>query len=460
MSEITSTSTPPPTTTPSTSTTTPSTNEKGEEPIPGLVKSESLLETFDAQLEIEQTNPNSPLYSIKSFEELGLKPEILKGVYAMGYNKPSKIQENSLPIIIQSSENLIAQSQSGTGKTAAFTLGMLNCVDETIQEPQTICICPSQELAVQIFEVVKKLGQFTTIKPILVIKEVDLPRTITNQIIIGTPGRLIDCIGRRQIGLRKMKMLVLDEADHMIGVRGMTEQSERIKDLLPKGIKILLFSATFSSSVDNYTKQYVPEPRVSIRLKREQLSVDKILQFYIDCESPSNKPHILSDIYAYISVGQSIVFVHTIETAKSLANKMREDGHSVSLLFGQGNTTEQRFAELNNFKLGKTKVLITTNVLARGIDILQVSLVINYDMPLDENERPDPVLYLHRVGRVGRFGRSGVAISLVANEHDKKKLMNIAEHLQRPVKELKKDEIEQVDEILRGLKDLTPLQSK
>jgi len=435
------------------------TQETVDEPIPGLVKSDGLINDFDSQLEVMQSDPNSPLYSVKSFDELGLKPELLKGVYAMGYNKPSKIQETALPVIINSKDNLIAQSQSGTGKTAAFTLGMLNSVDSSINAPQAICFSPTKELALQIFEVISNIGKFSTIKPLLYIPEVDIPSQVNNQILIGTPGKLFDAITKRRIITKHIKMIVLDEADYIVATRGMQQQIASLKQFLPPTAKVCLFSATFSLGVDQLISQMVPDPKVSLRIKRLDLSVDKIHQYYIDCDSEQNKSIILSDIYGYISVGQSIVFTHTIETAKKLASMMREDGHSISLLYGRDLSTEERFKQIRDFKEGKTKVLITTNVLARGIDILQVSLVINYDIPLDENNRPDPVSYLHRVGRVGRFGRSGVAISFVHDESSKNKLKAISEHLGREIKELKSSEIESLDGILKGLKDLTPLKN-
>eukprot|EP01133_Synstelium_polycarpum_P018945 gene18945-22671_t len=252
-------------------------------------------------------------------------------------------------------------------------------------------------------------------------------------------------------------MLVLDEADQMVDERGMMDQSIKIKQLLPQSTQILLFSATFSMGVEKTTDIFVPHPRVSIRLKREQLSVDKIRQFSIKCESDANKALILSDLYSYISIGQSIVFVQRIQSAQDLAKKMREDGHSVSLLYGRDMSSDQRNAEISAFRAGQTKVLITTNVLARGIDILQVSLVVNFDVPVDQDNHPDPVLYLHRVGRVGRFGRSGIAISFLSNDSDERKLNAISKHLGKEIQELKREDIETLDEILKGLKDLTPL---
>ncbi|EAL66538.1 DEAD-box RNA helicase [Dictyostelium discoideum AX4] len=440
-----------------TNSTTESTNNQVDEEYERPGRSEGLDE-FGIQLDIQQSDPNSPLYSVKTFEELGLKPELLKGVYAMGYNKPSKIQEAALPIIIQSPNNLIAQSQSGTGKTAAFTLGMLNCVDPSINAPQAICISPTKELALQTFEVISKIGQFSNIKPLLYISEIEVPKNVTNQVIIGTPGKILENVIKKQLSVKFLKMVVLDEADFIVKMKNVPNQIAMINRLLPSNVKVCLFSATFSMGVEELIKKIVQDPYTSIRLKRQELSVEKIHQYFIDCGSEDNKALILSDIYGFISVGQSIVFVHTIATAKSVHQKMVDEGHSVSLLYGKDLTTEERFKQIKDFKDGKSKVLITTNVLARGIDIPQVSLVINYDVPLDEMGKPDPVHYLHRIGRVGRFGRSGVALSFVYDQQSTNKLMNISTHLGVPLKELKSSEIESLDGILKGIRNqLTPL---
>ncbi|EFA84669.1 DEAD/DEAH box helicase domain-containing protein [Heterostelium album PN500] len=441
--------------------------DEGEEPISGLIKSDQ-LDDYNTRLVVMQSDPNSPLYSAKTFEDLKLKPEILKGVYGIGFNKPSKIQEAALPYIIDLKQNLIAQSQSGTGKTAAFSLGMLNTVDPSIPLPQAICVCPTQELAIQIHGVVCTLGKFSSIKPLLynnnnnnnsnnnIMYVYTLVKKIENQVIVGTPGKLLDLMSKRILPTQKVAMMVLDEADQMIDKRGMNDQSMKIKMFLPKSVQVLLFSATFSLGVEQYIKEFVPQPNISIRLKKEELSVDKIKQFYIDCNTPENKPLVLSDIYSYISIGQSIVFVHTKKTASQLATKMRAEGFSVSSITGD-DSADLRMEQIKLFREGKTKLLIATNILARGIDVLQVSLVINYDVPLDVEGRPDPVTYLHRIGRVGRFGRSGVAINFVKDQHDLNKILNISKHLNREIKELKRSDIESLDAILRGLKDLTPL---
>ncbi|KYQ96745.1 DEAD-box RNA helicase [Tieghemostelium lacteum] len=415
------------------------------------------LEDLETELVVQSSDLKSqPIYSQGTFEELNLKPELLKGVYAMGFNKPSRIQANALPVIINTKNNLVAQSQSGTGKTGAFTLGMLNCVDPKLNETQVICLSPTHELSTQIYTFVCKIGQFTNIQPLLVIPDAIIPQTIKSQIIIGTPGKVGDFLQTKKINSKHVKMFVLDEADFLVGQRGMKDQVLKIQSYLPKNVRVLLFSATFSVGVDEVINRMVKEPNVRITLKRSELSIDKILQYYINCDTSDNKSIILSELFGYISVGQAIVFVQTRATCSSLTKLMMEEGFPVSQLHGDM-TTDERDQSIKRFKEGKTKILISTNVTSRGIDILQVSLVINYDMPIDENGKPDPVLYLHRIGRVGRFGRSGVAITLVHDETSLKQITRISEHLSRPVNELQIDKLKSLSDILKNLKDLTPL---
>jgi ATP-dependent RNA helicase DDX19/DBP5 len=397
--------------------------------VPGLAP-----EDEEDKLSVLQSDPTSPLYSVRSFEELNLKPELLKGVFAMNFSKPSKIQEAALPVILNDPpQNLIAQAQSGTGKTAAFTLGMLSRIDSTRKVPQALCICPTRELARQLFDVIGKLGKFTDIVPFLAVRDVASVRGILpNQIVVGTPGKITDLIKKRSIDLRNIKVFVLDEADEMLEQQGLGDQTLRIQKQLPRGCQILLFSATYAEKVAEFAKKVVPRPFVSITLERKQLSLEKIAQFYIDCGSEERKFDILSELYCYLSVGQSIIFVHRRETARNLAKRMNEDGHTVSLLEGSMDP-QLRDQIIDEFRQGRTKVLIATNVIARGIDILQVSMVINYDLPLDRMNKPDFSTYLHRIGRSGRFGRSGIAVNLVCDERSRRDLKAIEDYFGKEI---------------------------
>jgi len=409
------------------------------------------------RLIVEQDDPKSPIHSTKSFEELNLKPELLQGIYSMGFNKPSKIQESALPILLAQTnppKNMIAQAQSGTGKTAAFVLNMLTRVDSKVQFPQALCIAPTRELARQIMDNVQKMGKFTDIKSQLVVKDENFPPKITAQIVVGTPGKMLDLINHKQMDLSKVKVFVLDEADVMIDKSALGDQSIKVKRSLPKDCQICLFSATFKPEVRKFAERVVPQPCTNIFLKRKQLTLDGIQQLHIECNTESNKFNVLSDIYGYLTVGQSIIFVHSRRTAQELTDKMTKAGHTVSLLHGGADMSSgERDRVIDDFRDARTKVLITTNVLARGIDILQVMLVINYDLPLDGENKPDFETYLHRIGRSGRFGRKGIAINFVHDETSRRNLKTFIEFFQRPIESFPADKIEQLQPMLEKLQE-------
>ncbi|KAL1116602.1 hypothetical protein AAG570_005074, partial [Ranatra chinensis] len=368
-------------------------------------------------IEIQRQDPYSPLHSVKSFEALPLKPQLLKGVYEMGFNAPSKIQETALPILLaEPPQNMIAQSQSGTGKTAAFVLAMLSRVNPANMYPQVLCLSPTYELAIQTGEVAAKMGQFCDdIRFRYAVRGEDLPRgtRLTEHIVIGTPGKVMDWgVKFKFFDLNKIMVFVLDEADVMIATQGHQDQSFRIRRELSEQCQIMFFSATYDDEVMEFAKGIVPNP-VLIRLRREEESLDNIKQFYVVCHSHEAKYNAIANIYGGITIGQAMIFCQTRRTASWLAEKMTRDGHAVALLSGEL-SVEQRISILDRFREGKEKVLITTNVLSRGIDIEQVTIVVNFDMPVDMNRRADCETYLHRIGRTGRFGKTGYAINLVS----------------------------------------------
>ncbi|KAL6940820.1 RNA helicase required for poly(A+) mRNA export [Hanseniaspora vineae] len=384
-----------------------------------LVKSEYEVKVNLADI---QADPNSPLYSVKSFEELGLKPELLKGLYAMKYTKPSKIQEHALPLLLKDPpKNMIAQSQSGTGKTAAFCLTMLSRVDETlVGVPQCICLAPARELARQTLEVLQEMGKYTNISSKLVVPEsYEKNKKIDAQIIVGTPGTVLDLVRRKLIDVSRVRVFVLDEADNMLDAQGLGDQCLRLKKFLPAAkCQLVLFSATFDDRVKQYAKKVVPNAN-TLELQRNEVNVSAIKQLYMDCQNEEQKFEYLTELYGLLTIGSSIIFVAKKETANELYFRLQKEGHKVSILHGDLKV-EDRDRLIDDFRSGKSKVLITTNVLARGIDIPTVSMVVNYDLPTlpkSNGSQADPATYIHRIGRTGRFGRTGVAISFV---HDKK----------------------------------------
>lgn len=335
----------------------------------------------------------------------------------MKFNKPSKIQEKALPLLIKNPpQNMIGQSQSGTGKTAAFVLTMLTRIDPNDPTPQALCLSPARELARQTMDVVKEMSKYTKITTGLVIPEsTEKGEEITGQVIVGTPGRVMDLIRRRVFNVKNIKILVLDEADNMMGKQGLGDQCQRIKRTMPRDAQLVLFSATFSDEVYSYALRFATNAN-EIRLKHEELNVKEIKQLYMDVENVEQKTTILIELYSLLTIGSSIIFVATRDTANVLYKRMSNSGHKVSVLHGDL-TAGERDRLIDEFREGKSKVLITTNVLSRGIDVPAVNMVVNFDLPtIPPRGEPDYATYLHRIGRTGRFGRMGVAISFVQDE--------------------------------------------
>lgn len=408
-----------------------------------------LVETTK-DIEIQRKDPNSPLFSVKTFDALHLKPALLKGVYAMGFNAPSRIQETALPTLLADPpQNMIAQSQSGTGKTAAFVLAMLSRVDPTKNYPQVLCLSPTYELAIQTGEVAAKMSRFCPeikIKYAVRGEEISRGSSIEEHIIIGTPGKVMDWGQKfKFFDLSKISVFVLDEADVMIATQGHQDQCIRIHKSLPRTCQMMFFSATYEPEVMNFAEIIVSNPLI-IRLLREEESLDNIKQYYIKCRNVDEKYTAITNIYGVITIGQAIIFCHTKRTASWLAEKMTKDGHAVAILSGDL-TVEQRISVLDRFRAGLEKVLITTNVLARGIDVEQVTIVVNFDLPMDQKRQADCETYLHRIGRTGRFGKSGIAINLIDSEHAMQLCKDIERHFGKKIHYLDAEDADEIEKI-------------
>ncbi|KAI9332895.1 P-loop containing nucleoside triphosphate hydrolase protein [Zopfochytrium polystomum] len=438
------------------SLTTGSEEAEGDEPAPAKKHSNLVESSSENVVEVKlagspgEADPTNPLYTgISTFEALGLHPDLLKGLYAMGFTRPSKIQEKALPLLLATPpRNMVGQSQSGTGKTAAFALTILSRVDPTSPTTQAICLAPARELARQIMDVIREMGKYTSVTSAFAIKDsVERGSAINAHIVVGTPGTVTDLIKRRQLDPRNVKIFVLDEADNMLDQQGLGDQSIRVKTFMPRTCQIILFSATFTEVIRQFATRFAPNANM-ISLKREELSVDGIRQLYMDCKNEQHKTEVLMAIYGLLVVGQSIIFVRRKDKAEQLTREMNREGHAVILLHG-GLDSVERDRAMDDFRSGKCKVLITTNVLARGIDILQVNLVINFDMPLDAAGRPDPETYLHRIGRTGRFGRTGVSINFVHDQRSYEEMKAIETHFGREIKRVPTDDWEQIHQYLK-----------
>lgn len=413
-----------------------------------------------ARIEVMQADPSTPYHSATSFEELGLNDDVMKGVYAMKFAKPSKIQATSLPMILPVDgeyKNLIAQAHNGSGKTACFVLAMLSRIDYSKNVPQALCIVPTRELARQIESIVLLMGKFTPVKVRLAVKATDSERrnsrpdnsSVTQHIVLGTPGKIIELMKRRVMLATDVKIFVLDEADEMVDSQSMGDQTIRIKRSLPDSVQVLLFSATYKDQVRALAEAVAPEAN-HISVKRETLALDRVQQYYINTSTKEGRYATLNDIYELLSIGQSIIFVRTRDTAADLSTKLRNGGHTVSVLYGGDMLPEERDKVIDEFRHGVTRVLVTTNVLSRGVDIPAVSIVINYDLPTDQyNMVADPETYLHRIGRTGRFGRKGIAVNFVYDDLSIKLLKELEKYYSKTIEEV--EDIEALSERIKLL---------
>ncbi|KJA14118.1 hypothetical protein HYPSUDRAFT_1074081, partial [Hypholoma sublateritium FD-334 SS-4] len=276
----------------------------------------------------QQGNHNSPLYSAETFQELGLHPDLLKGLFAMGFDKPSKIQEKALPFLLTDPPtNMIGQSQSGTGKTAAFVFTMLTRIDYDLNKPQAISLARSRELARQIMSVITAVSKYTSVRTVYAIKD-SLPHDATNvtaQIIVGTPGTMSDLLRRKVRHRRHVEVFLLDEVDNMLDQDGLGEQTLCVKNLLrAKQLQVILFSATLPGHVRSYASKIAPNAN-KIELQKE-LSVDNICQFYMDCRNAEHRYDILVSLYRLFTIGQSIIFYQHRHTADRISQRMTAEG--------------------------------------------------------------------------------------------------------------------------------------
>jgi len=357
-----------------------------------------------------ETNVSAEDY-VDNFDVMGLNDELLRGVYAYGFEKPSVIQSRAIKPMM-TGRDIIAQAQSGTGKTATFVIGCLNQIDPTKNVAQALLLSPTRELAQQTHRVVQELGKYMKISCTICIGGTSMRETMADfdrgvQVVVGTPGRVSDMIERRVFRTGNLRVIVIDEADEMLS-RGFKDQIYDIFQGIPKDCQVGLFSATMPPEAITMSQKFMREP-IRILVKREQLTLDGIKQFYINVEREDWKIDVLSDLYSTLSITQCVIFCNTRRKVEYVTDQMVRRKHVVSCTHGDLDPAE-RNAILNDFKMGKTRILITTDLLARGIDVQQVSLVINYDLPTNAEN------YLHRIGRSARFGRKGVAVNFVTSE--------------------------------------------
>jgi len=368
--------------------------------------------------------------AVESFDEMGLKEDLLRGIYAYGFEKPSAIQQRGIIPILRG-HDVIAQAQSGTGKTATFSISILQSIDTERRDTQALVLAPTRELASQIQKVMETLGDFLNAMVHSCIGGTNVRDDMAKleegvHIVVGTPGRVFDMIQRRALVVEDLKMFVLDEADEMLS-RGFKDQIYDVFCMLPQKVQVVLLSATMPQEVLEVTGKFMRDP-IRILVKRDELTLEGIKQFYIAVEREEWKLETLCDLYETLTIAQAVIFCNTRRKVEWLTEKMTQRDFTVSSMHGSMDQRERDII-MREFRTGSSRVLITTDLLARGIDVQQVSLVINYDIPTHREN------YIHRIGRGGRFGRKGVAINFVTTE-DVRALRDIEQFYNTQIEEM------------------------
>jgi translation initiation factor 4A len=347
--------------------------------------------------EISETFQDDTLKMYDSFDEMDLNDNLLRGIYGYGFETPSKIQQLAI-VPMSKHTDILAQAQSGTGKTGAFTIGSLSVVDTSIKAPQVIVISPTRELAQQTQRVAQSIGEHMGLKTLSATGGNQLRGDISAlkggaQFIVGTPGRIYDLIRRGDLVLDNIRYVILDEADQML------------EDLFAR---LALFSATMPPNVLEIAETYLNNP-VRILLPPDEVTLEGIKQYYVNLERDDWKLPVLLDLYQQITVNQCLIYVNKRQKAEWLAKQLATQGFTLEYIHGEMEVAERK-KRMEDFRAGSVRVLISTDLLARGIDVQQVSMVINFEMPIQREN------YVHRIGRSGRYGKKGVAINLVAGE--------------------------------------------
>lgn len=347
-----------------------------------------------------------PVYA--TFDEMGLKESLLKGIYCFGFEKPSYIQQRAI-VPLSQGKDLIAQSQSGTGKTGTFLIGSLQKINLEVKSTQVLVLSPTRELSQQIFNVAQALSCNMDLSSHLLIGGQNMNRDFEKlesrpQLVVGTPGRVFDMLKRFALKSDSIKLIVLDEADEMLS-RGFKDQIYEIFQYLSRDTQVGLFSATMPLEALELTKKFMTEP-TQILLKNDELTLEGIKQYYVAVDNENWKFDVLCDIYGSIAVSQAIIYCNSKKKADWLREKLHSQDFTAECIHGNM-AQKEREGILKGFRNGDHRILLATDIIARGIDIQQVSLVINYDIPRYRET------YIHRIGRSGRFGRKGMAINFI-----------------------------------------------
>ena len=365
-----------------------------------------------------------------NFDNLGISENVLRGIYSYGFEKPSAIQTKSIPEIING-KDIIAQAQSGTGKTGSFVIGLLNRIDPSILKTECLILLPTHELVNQVYDVVYELSKYMDIKILRLIGGTNISECISElkenpKILIGTPGRVLDMINRKHINPNDLQILVFDEADEILSY-GFKDTIYNIVKNISKECQICLFSATLPNDILELTDKFMNNP-IKILVKNEELTLEGIQQFYVMVKDNNWKYDIITDLYDVINISQCIIYFNNKTKINEIYHKLINDNFPVSFISSDKNSYERKNI-MDDFRSGKIRILLSTDLLSRGIDIQQLSLVINYDIPREKEN------YIHRIGRSGRYGRKGIAINLI-NDRDINNIKIIEDYYDCRINEL------------------------
>jgi translation initiation factor 4A len=409
--------------------TTPISNSQNDNP---KQEPEQLEQAFARNDDVEELN---------NFDDMSLDDKLLHGVYSIGFLRPSPVQAKAIKPL-KNGFDVIAQAQSGTGKTGAFVIGTLARLEAEMAAgeiaptsgPVILALEPVRELARQTADAFADIGKYMDLRVCCCIGGTSMQEARANakraHVIVATPGRIIDMVRRGWVSLASVRTLVLDEADEMLST-GFQEDMRWIVEAIPRTCQVAVFSATFSSETFEVTRLFVKPDAVNVLVKRDQLTLAGIDQFYVAVDRETDKFDVLLDLFADLSIGQSVVFCNSRARVDELCRRLEEHDFTPAALHAEIEQSE-RNAVLEKVRQGQARVLVTSNVMARGIDVTGVSCVFNFDLPRDV------AVYLHRIGRAGRFGKKGVAINLVA-ANDVALLRNIERHYDTRVAELPAD---------------------
>jgi translation initiation factor 4A len=384
--------------------------------------------------ELTEVVPTSELKIYEGFDDMGLPEELLRGIYGYGFEKPSAIQSKGI-CPIKDGHDVLAQAQSGTGKTGTFVIGSLSRMDPTLKRVQVLVLVPVRELAQQIEGVAKALSAHMGVQVYSATGGTPLRDDIKAiergcQFLVGTPGRIYDLMSRNIISNEYIRSLIFDEADQMLEDRFKEQVMCILQRGFPKDTKVALFSATMDTDVLEVANMILHDP-VKILVNPENVPLDGIKQYYVPLDSEDWKYEVLCDLYQQLNINQALIYCNKRQRAEWLAEKMTAAGFPLSVIHGEMDV-EERKRRMKDFRDGAVRVMISTDMLARGIDVQQVSLVINYELPnVKEN-------YIHRIGRAGRFGRKGVTINLISKDETRAR-NEIQDHFKIMMQELPSD---------------------